>query len=102
MIDLVMKIMCDEIGCPITDCFPYHDSVDWESEVEESARHAGWQCAGGDDRCPNHWYVLCVECLAWQVGNRKSLEYYGWMRIRNDSENALCPKCSKQVKGTAK
>lgn len=102
MIDLVTKIICDEIGCPITDDFPYHDSDYWESDVEESARHAGWQCTGESDWCPNHWHVCCIECMTWQVGNRKSLEYYGWTRIRNDSDNALCPECSKRMKGIGK
>lgn len=102
MIDLVAKIICNDIGCYITDDFEYSGSDEWECETYESARHVGWQCIADIDYCPNHWHVCCIECMTWQVGNRKSLEYYGWKRVRNDSENALCPECSKRMKGIGK
>ncbi len=101
MIDLRMAIMCDS-KCSTEDewsCWLIDET--WENAVYESAKQAGWQCTGSD-YCPNHWHVTCVECRDWQVGPRRRLEYDGWTRLRNDSEDALCPKCSKQKKGTGR
>lgn len=102
MIDLVAKIICNDIRCHITDDFKYSGSDEWEYETYESARYVGWQCIADIDYCPNHWHVHCMNCTDWQVGTRRTLEWYGWTQLRNDSEDALCPKCSKQMKGTEK
>ena len=102
MIDLVAKIICNDIRCHITDDFKYSGSDERECETYESARHVGWQCIADIDYCPNHWHVHCMNCTDWQVGTRRTLEWYGWTLVRNHTEDALCPKCSKQVKGTAK
>lgn len=101
MIDLRMAIMCDSKCSTEDEWSCWWIDEPWENVVYESAKQAGWQCTGSD-YCPNHWHVTCVECRDWQVGPRRRLEYDGWTRLRNDSEDALCPKCSKQVKGTAK
>lgn len=102
MIDLRMAVICED-RCANVDEWSCDDWMDdnWENAVYENAKRAGWQCASCT-YCPNHWHVTCVECRDWQVGPRTRLEYDGWTRLRNDSEDALCPKCSKQTKGTEK
>lgn len=95
MIDLRMAIICED-RCSTVDEWSFPDWMDdnWENLVYENAKRAGWQCVNCT-YCPNHWHVTCVECRDWQVGPRRRLEYDGWTRLCNDSEDALCPKCSK-------